>query len=274
MNQLQEEILKVLVTLDEICKDHNIPYALYGGTFLGAVRHKGYIPWDDDVDIILKREDFNKLDKILKDKNNLPDGYYYQSVDNSKKYANSTPKLRSTSMDIYEKMPKTQEPYYGPWVDIFIWDNVPDTEEEQRKFFKKIKRIDFIIFVTTFIQYVPGRTGVFNILKGVVQKINELLHPLYFFVPMLLKKRNKLIQSYNNQETKYSGANCYCYYRDFAEYQTQVVPTEDLKSFSNYSFEGHTLPAYENYDKILTIFYNDYMTLPDEEDRATHLINY
>lgn len=274
MNKLQEEILKVLITFDKICKKHDIPYSLHGGTFLGAVRHEGYIPWDDDVDVILTRENFTKLDAILRDKSNLPEGYYYQSIQNSKKYANSTPKLRSTSMDIEELMPKTQEPYVGPWVDIFIWDNVPDTQEEQKKFFKKIKRIDLIIFVTTFVQYVPDRKGLFNTLKGIVQKINEVLHPLYFFVPILLKKRDKLIQSYNNQDTQFKASNCYAYYRDFEEYSNEVTAKEYLQELVDYNFEGYRLPAYKDYDQILSNFYGDYMTIPDVEDQRTHLIEY
>ncbi len=274
MNQLQEEILKVLVNLDKICKEHDIEYALYGGTFLGAVRHKGYIPWDDDVDVILTREEFTKLDKVLRDQSNLPEGYYYQSIETSKKYANSTPKLRSNTLNIQERMPTTQEPQVGPWVDLFIWDNIPDTEEEQRAFFKKIKRIDLIIFITTFLQKDPNGSGLKNSIKGIVQKINEMLHPLYFFVYPLLRKRDKLIQSYNNQDTKYVGNNSYCYYRDYEEYSHEIHLVETLKEFDTYSFENHNLPSYKDYDTFLEVMYGDYMTLPDEENRVTHNIEY
>ena len=104
MNELQTQLLDVLNVFDKIAKEHNISYGLYAGTFLGAVRHKGFIPWDDDVDVILKREDYDKLVKILSNKDNLPENYSFQSFYNSRRYANSTPKIRSNKMNIIERM--------------------------------------------------------------------------------------------------------------------------------------------------------------------------
>lgn len=273
MNEIQQHLLMVMETVDKICKENDIRYGLYGGTYLGAVRHKGFIPWDDDIDIIMKRSEYERLHSILSDKNNIPQGYYYQSDRISKHYYNPTAKLRSDTLNVIELFPTTQEVSSGPWVDLFVWDNVPNDKEERRKYFNKIKRIDKIIFLTTYIQDLPDRGGLNNKIRGTIQRINEKLHKYYFFVPHLLKKRAKLVEKYKDEETDYVGVPSYAYFKDFEEFEANVVNKKELMDFSDYDFEKCKFPSYKNYDDILTIFFGDYMTLPDEEDRGSHYIN-
>lgn len=272
MNTLQKHIYEVLIEFDEICKTHDIEYSLFGGTHLGAVRHKGFIPWDDDIDIVVKREDFEKLDKVLNDSNNLKEGTFYQSFYNSKRYYNSTPKLRSNSLDIREKVPKTQDDYSGPWVDIFIWDKIPESIEEQKRFFKRLKRIDLIVFVLTYVQYDENRSGFVNVMKGVVQKINEVLYPLYFFMKPLIRHRNKLARKYNDTDSDMYGINTYVFFRDFDDFKAQTTPSINLEEVIDYEFENRVFPGYKNYDELLTIYYGDYMKIPSLEEQQTHNI--
>ena len=91
MNQLQQEEFLILLELDRILKRHNIPYYLYGGTLLGAARHQGFIPWDDDIDIVLTREHFEAIETILSDPANISNGFHYQSAKTTKYLFFSSP---------------------------------------------------------------------------------------------------------------------------------------------------------------------------------------
>lgn len=272
MNKLQEDILVVLENVDTICKENKIEYALYGGTFLGAVRHKGYIPWDDDVDIIMLRSEYDKLHEVLLDKSNYPDGYYFQSNLITSKYYNPTPKIRDTNSTMKEIFPSTQEDSIGPWVDLFIWDNVPDDINERRKYFNKLQRIDKIVFLTTYIQKVPSRSGFGNNIRGIIQKINEKFHKYYFFMPYILKKRDRLVHKYASTNTNKVGVPTYCFFTGFDEFEASVLNKEDISELSDYTFENLTLPGYKNYDKVLSSFYGDYMKIPEEHERVVHNI--
>lgn len=273
MNELQKHTLDVLIEFDNICLNHSIKYSIFGGTFLGAIRHQGYIPWDDDVDIVVTREAFEKLDKVLKNKGSLSKEFYYQSFDNSKRYLNTTGKLRSTSLNVEERIPKVQDRYFGPWVDIFIYDKIPENEDEQRKYFKKIKRIDTLLFILIFVQRNPNHKGIGNTMRGIVQKFNEMFYKLYFFIPSLIKYRDKLTRIYNDTDSKLYGVNNYMFYRDFNDFKSQTIKEEDMLDLVQYNFESKKFWGYKNYDRVLTTLYNDYMTLPPEADRVTHSIN-
>lgn len=274
MNTLQQHIYDLLNEFDDICKSHEIEYSLFGGTHLGAIRHEGFIPWDDDIDIVVKRDQFEKLDKILLDDSNLKDGTFYQSFYNSKRYFNSTPKLRNNSMNIKERVPKTQDLYSGPWVDIFIWDKIPEDLKEQERFFKRLKRIDTIVFFLTYVQKDESRKGFRNSLKGFIQRINEVLYPLYFFIKPLIRYRNRLAQKYNVTDSNMYGINTYVFFRDFDEFKTHTTPAVNLEKIIDCTFEGKSFPGYANYDELLTIYYGDYMRIPDEEERQIHNIDH
>ena len=80
MNKLQKEDLKILKTLDAFCKEHDISYVLYAGTLLGAIRHQGYIPWDDDVDVAMDRKNFDRFEKLMSTSSLLDEGYQREYI--------------------------------------------------------------------------------------------------------------------------------------------------------------------------------------------------
>ena len=274
MNELQSGILDVLVELDKICQKHDIQYSLYAGTFLGAVRHKGFIPWDDDIDIVLDRNNYNRLISVLSDPHNIPKDYYFQSYETSKNYFNTTPKFRSRKMNISEKMPKHFKSDFGPWVDLFVWDNVPSEERDRQRYYKKLARLDSLIMTFILAQASPNDTGLKGVIKKTLQKTNALLFPVYFFVKPLMKHRLTIMQKYNNVETTHKAVNGYNFYHNYDEYKGNTIKSAYLNDFDTYDFEGHQFIAYNQYDDILTSFYGDYMTLPDEADRVVHNIQY
>lgn len=137
-------MLSIMDAIDEICKENGITYFITAGTLLGAVRHKGFIPWDDDIDIVLFRDDYDKLLSILKSQNKFswlgivgPDKkkYYYpfaKAVDNR---------------TIAKQEDNTSE--YGIWVDIFPLNAFPDSLKEQKIFMRNCQNLRAMILSMT-----------------------------------------------------------------------------------------------------------------------------
>lgn len=274
MNKLQKEDLKILKTLDAFCKEHDISYVLYAGTLLGAIRHQGYIPWDDDVDVAMDRKNFDRFEKLMSTSSLLDEGYHFQSNVYSKNYALPFSKLRSHTMNIKENVPATQKGYTGPWVDIFALDNVPDDKALRDKQFKKVFFYHRLISFFLLVRATEKDKGVKKIFKKTVETVNKYLHKYYFFLPFLYKRRLYHITKYNDQPTEYVAELGYMFYPNYKSFNTQLFKTDDIQNIEYAMFEDFLAPIPSNSDEILTTAYGDYMTLPPEEDRKIHQIEY
>ncbi len=118
LRRTQLELLEILKVLDSICKEHNIEWWLSSGTLLGAARHKGFIPWDDDIDIVMLRKDFKRFDKIMR--NYQSEEYVYHSMSTDIDYVYLFSKFRKRHGDAGEEHRRSKfYKYKGPFVDIF-----------------------------------------------------------------------------------------------------------------------------------------------------------
>lgn len=152
MNQLQQEDLNILNWVTKECDQHGINYILDSGTFLGAVRHKGFIPWDDDVDIAMLREEYSKFEDVMVNKLIDKSGYRYQSRMIDKYYVNEFAKVRSDKIDVREVVSKTQKGFNGAWIDVFPFDNVPDDKNLRLKQFNKVDKLNRMINLQLLVQ--------------------------------------------------------------------------------------------------------------------------
>ena len=116
----QLEMLKIIKRIDAICKKNDIKYCLAYGTTLGAVRHSGFIPWDDDADIYMSVADYKKFEKIWKENYSDDPSFFLQNYKTDKKYPMSLPKIRNTTIDVKEKYFENMGIKEGIWVDIFV----------------------------------------------------------------------------------------------------------------------------------------------------------
>ena len=119
----QQVSMKILKYLIEICEEHDLTYFLYGGTLIGAVRHQGFIPWDDDIDVIMFREDFEKLNKILE--KNIDEKYRFMNCLNEKTYYHTWGRLMLKNTLFKEWWADQVDYIPNIYIDIFILDNIP-----------------------------------------------------------------------------------------------------------------------------------------------------
>ena len=274
MNELQEAELKILKYFDRFVRDYNIEYFLFAGTLLGCVRHKGFIPWDDDVDVGMKRSEFDRFEKEFLKSDYRKMGFSYQSRKVYPSQASSMSKIRSNEVNMKEKMPKTQKGNFGPWIDIFPYDNIPDDQDKREEQYKKINFYNNIIKKFLLIQVEPNDKGIKKILKKIIQMTNENVYEYYFFLPYLFKERDKWMRKYNHIETSHSADLSYMHYKNFEDYSSSIIKNKYLEDLVDREFEGEKFRVPVNTDEILTNLYGDYMKLPDESERKKHKIEY
>ncbi len=269
LSDLQQDELNIMKKIDSFCTDHNISYMLSDGTLLGAVRHKGFIPWDDDMDIAMKREEFEKFDQLLVE-GHFGEEYHYQSNKTYKYYPSEATKVRTNNLKIQETVTKIQKGFYGAWVDIFPYDNIPDNHDLRIEQFNTIHKFNRILYFSLLIRETDRDRGFKKIAKKSLRLINELLHPLYFFVPLVIKKRHKVMTQYNSVETLKKANYGYMFYKDYDEFSRTIISSEDFDDLTELEFHDYKFLAPKNYDKILTNSYGDYMKIPSKEEREVH----
>lgn len=197
--------LEILVKIQEICKKYNITYFAEGGTLLGAVRHKGFIPWDDDIDISMRRDDYNRFLEIAKKEIKYP--LFVQSFETERRFAFDMIKIRNTETTAYTPNEACNECNKGIFVDIFPVDNEPDDDSIRKKenlnTFKELRRIDRMTRLSA-----PSS----NKLKTFLSKFIKSLARLFYSEESKKKDINKVIENskkYNNIQTEYCGCRTF-----------------------------------------------------------------
>ena len=135
---LQLRELEILDFFADVCKRNGLRYFIIAGTLLGAVRHGGFIPWDDDIDVAMPRRDFNKFAKICKKE--LPDGYFFQSSKTEKEYPFFFAKLRRDGDTVNESILESHDIHKGCYIDVFPLDKCPRSARGRKMLFKLLRR--------------------------------------------------------------------------------------------------------------------------------------
>ena len=257
LRQLQLCELEILDEFVRICEKHDLQYYLVGGTLLGAVRHKGFIPWDDDIDVAMPREDYDRL-AVIAEKELAPQ-YFYQCPDTDPYYFLTYAKIRKNGTEVYEERFKYSKFHKGVFIDIFPLDFCPAPGPVCHFIFNVLAVMNYRGQVDSGEQYVP-----YEEISG---KIGYAM--LRLFSPKgLVRLRKKLLclsryLSRRQFVASYSGA--YGYHKE-------VVPYEWYENKTRLSFEQRTPAAPARFEKILRYSYGDtYLSLSPEEDRKQHI---
>ena len=192
--------LDLLVEFERVCSKYNLRYFAYGGTLLGAIRHQGFIPWDDDIDVVMLREDYDRFVEIAGQEFQHP--YFFQTEDTDPFSARGHAQIRNS---LTTGILKSEEPFrlrfnQGIFLDVFVLDNVPEDEEERKKFYRKAcdlktKMVHFRNFSCK--EMVKGSHGLNKLIKSILypffrDRKNPYYPKLHQFCSSLEGKTNVL----------------------------------------------------------------------------------
>ena len=256
LQQIQNIQKELIAEVDRICKKCDIKYNMVGGTMLGAIRHQGHIPWDDDADIGFLRSQYEKFRKACRTELNT-DKYYFQDFRDTKGYRWGYGKLRRKGTE-FVRLGQEFMPYeQGIFIDLMPFDPVPDNDIQRKIHFFECFLLRKLLWSEVGKEVEENR--VLRFIYRIVNIIPENVIKIFFsaFIKRNYGKRTALVRIL----TFPTPRGCYGYRR---EWYTK------LKS---YRFGELLLPGAEDYEGYLTTKYGDYMKLPPEEKRKVHPIS-
>lgn len=253
IQELRSIQLEILKHVDAFCKKNGIKYFLSGGSMIGAVRHHGYIPWDDDIDLMLFREDYEKLISLYTQTDNSDYKLHYFKYEEN--YLKPFVKI-DNSKTVLEEL--AEEPIkMGVNIDIFPIDVVPDDKRKQRRMYNRFQFYKSLIDLKN-IKEATTRAWYKNALVF-------MFHYLLRLVPMKM-----LISALEKNATKYKGVKSkFCGVAVWGYGAREINLRKNWDEVMEVDFENTKAPIPKGYDNYLTCVYGDYMQLPPEEKRVS-----
>lgn len=261
LRKLQLTEFEILKDFDQLCKKHRLQYFLEGGTLLGAVRHGGFIPWDDDVDVLMPREDYLKLIALYKQ--GKIEGYFLQCIETDGNCWYFFAKLRKENTVFIPKEEKNIKSHRGAFIDIFPIEGV------EKKGTFNLKAADYI---HPLLRAVMSRR-----MGTTLRKENKKAEMVWKIMQILLSPfSNVKLQHFGNLFIRGTGKRkCRYYYRapiNMPDKQmNRYWPMDKVYPAKKLNFEGYEFPVFSDYHWYLEQLYGKtYMQLPPEKDRITH----
>ena len=259
MNELQTHLLTMLKAFISVCEKHHLHYFVNGGTCLGAIRHKGFIPWDDDIDVMMPRKDYDEFLKLQYEYNGTP--YFIQTWQTDPHYIYCFAKLRDSNTTYIENFYVHHRINHGLWIDIFPIDGMSYVDKPREKCAGRIK----FLWYLSHLSFLPQLTRKFqketffkdcwwNLVGGLT----------YIFDIFHFRQRwtEKICRHYELDKSVLAG----CYF----DYDT-LHAAMDKTIYDDYvlaDFEDIKVRVPKQYDKYLTMLYGDYMTPPPVEKQV------
>ena len=263
MNPVQKCQFDILVYFHEFCEKHQLRYFLCGGTCLGAIRHKGFIPWDDDIDVMMPRPDYEKLCKIGVDEiNKKSEKFFLQNYETDPNYPYNFMKIRDNCTVFVETNFKYVNMNQGVWIDIFPVDGLSSNLKKANKQLKRFHRTwmrFYLGYPRLMIRKVRGKHFFIDILCNIAGY-------LFYFVGGKngMKRRNdKITMKYSYEDSAYVSSA-----QDMIK--CRMFKKEWFDELIKVPFEGAMLYVPKKYDEYLTASYGDYMQLPPADQQIGH----
>ncbi len=253
MTSQQSELLDLLIAFDGIAKEHHISYQLAYGTLLGAVRHKGFIPWDDDIDIIVPSDQYALLVKTM---HQYAGDFILQEMSSDPSYFYPFAKFKRKNQlePMTEEDIRFRRPYGGAWIDVFPLIPIEDVESLRfKRWWNKRLRLTRILALKAL----PLANASFP--KRVAK------------IPAFFMPRKSLIRCFEHSTKHFDSNGTMSFIQDFWSNPSRMVFDRSLFSTTtDLSFEGSFFPCPERYSELLELWYGDYMTLPPVDQRNSH----
>lgn len=248
----KEILYRMLVEFDEYCKENNLKYFLAWGTLIGAVRHQGFIPWDDDVDIAMSRSDYEKLIKLSQ---NWGCSFDFLCYEKDNKYPLFFGKL-SDKNSIIENEYIQEIENLGLYIDVFPIDKIQISSENVAKIQKKLMKNELMQKYASMKKYWPAQTIYKSVLKFWAYNFAKRVGTGYW-----QRKRVKLIKDLSKNVSDIK--------KEFGVCGSWILKREWIEDVINLPFEKGQFPCPKKYDSILTYRYGNYMKLPPIEKRVS-----
>ena len=252
LQEVKDIEFEILEHFDDFCKKNDLTYYLAYGTLLGAIRYKGFIPWDDDVDVLMPREDYLKLLKIYTDS----EKYKLLAYEKDKKVM--FPYGKICDMETYkEEFGYESDIKLGLDIDIFPLDYWDDDIKKAKKESKKINR--YMLFLNISKLKKPDSINpVKRFAKGIVMRYCKLRGSEHY-----VKKIIAAAYKPKQNGSRYIGTKSWCVYKE-----RNIIPARAFSEGTETEFEGRMIPAPAGYDEYLTCLYGDYLPEPPKEKQV------
>ena len=259
--EIQHVLLEMMKDIHSFCTENNLRYSLAYGSLIGAVRHKGFIPWDDDIDIWMPRPDYEIFSSTYKNKN----GYYLKSVHDKDCYTNFT-RVYEVNKTYLVSPALPCKGKVGVWIDVLPIDGVSDDEDKRNHDYSEYCMIA---------ERIMGMRGNLALIDYGTLK-ERIIHSIKFYMKTLFysslynlhKKCQVIMKRYNFGDTMYC-ANISCL-DAMKKKKLELLKTEDFMSYELAQFEDTYFYISSSYDRILSTIFGDYMKLPPENQRERH----
>lgn len=256
LREIQLKELELLKQFDKFCQENRLEYFLCGGTLLGAIRHKGFIPWDDDIDVFMPRPEFERLQNLLKENNKLGKAEFTSYFLNNSVY----PYIKLEDMRSLYKESDAVRDTNRIWIDIFAIDG-----------FSNNQVLDFILVKTVrVLRFFLARSLKRAVLENEVNKIKKFFHLILSPIVLLFPANTwaKMIEAVcmtvPYSKTAYVGGVQWGYGLN------EKLPKSGIERI-DVEFEGYIFPGLKCYEQYLTQLYGNYMELPPVEKRTPHM---
>lgn len=258
LHQIDLEIVKNVI---KICEKYNLKYFMLGGTMLGAIRHGGFIPWDDDIDLGMPRKDYETFLEIAEKE--LPDYLQVVNYKNTPSYQYYITRIQDKNVKVIEKRIGNDSKFTYASIDIFPIDGTPNNKLLRKLYFFRVlsHRALMSLYYKDSIDRKRKRGTIEKAFLWIMEKIpfEKIIDPY-----KEKEKIDKLLSSQNVDTSKYIG-------NIMGAYRTrEIVPKEWYGKGTKYKFEDIELNGFDKYHEYLRYTYGDYMELPPVDSRKTH----
>ncbi len=261
IEEAQKVQLEILLEFDKLCKKHDIHYQLFSGTLIGAIRHNGFIPWDDDIDVCMLREEYDRF--LAVSAKELDGNYFLQNYHTDKKFQSQYSKIRKNKTRYVENLVQDVEMHQGIFIDVFPYDNVrPGTlkGKAQRILIDQLKIINYCRVM---------RVNDSEKKKG----LRLAKKSAYYLLKVIPKNKvdrliTRLACQFNKSDEKCVGELSISTGKN--TYDSFVIKKEFFYDSIEWDFEGYAFPVPRAYDEVLTKNYGDYMKMPPLKEQEPH----
>lgn len=252
--EYKNRLVEMMLKIDGICRENGIWYSIVYGTLLGSVRHGGFIPWDDDMDIGMKRSDYAKLKRCIAEHPELELSCI--DISNHPNTIYVSGKICDTKTVVKESNFRTVDGY-GAFIDVFLLDNIPDDEKGRKKFKAHARYLAKVIQHSAKVR--PGKP---DGLKHAVLLYGAFVYAHCFDTYKLVKKLDEYCRKYNETHTDYFGV----------PYFISYLKKSDFDELVEMPFEGQMFIGPKKYENVLNSIYENYKRIPPPEERINHSV--